>query len=117
MIEPCAGRWLFGDRFGIEAGLREVAGEHVVVGRAVVGVVMAERADQRELVHLPGRARQVLADLDAGHVGGDGLELAAKLGGRVGLQVPGVDGAQAAVQEQEDQRDIARASGPRWAAC
>ena len=37
-----------------------------------------------------------------------GLEVAAELGRGVGLQVPGVDGAQAAVQEEEDERDILR---------
>ena len=50
----------------------------------------------------------MLADLDAGDVGGDRLELAAELGRGVGLQVEGVDGAQPAVQEEEDERDIAR---------
>ena len=79
-----------------------------MVGRPVVGVVVPERADQRELVHLPADARQVLADADAGDVGVDRLELAAELGRRIGLQVPGVDGAEPAVQEQEDQRNVLR---------
>ena len=87
MMAPWAGRWLFGFEVRIEAGLREVAGQHVMIGRPVVRVVMAERTDQRELVHLPGELRQMLADLDAGHVGGDRLELAAELGRGIGLEV------------------------------
>ena len=48
--------------------------------------------------------RQVLADLDAGHVRGDRLELAADLAGRVGLQVPGVLLGRPAPHEQQDAR-------------
>ena len=80
---------------------------------AVARIVVPERADQRDLVHLPGEPRQVLADRDARHVGRDRPELAAELGRGVGLQVPGVDGAQAAVQEDEDQRDVAGRLAPR----
>src|SRR5439155_8768574 len=42
------------------------------------------------------------------HVGRNRLELAAKIGRRVRLQVPTINGAQPAMQKQEDQRDIAR---------
>ena len=38
-----------------------------------------ERADDGELVPHPGLQREVLADLHAGDVGGDRLELAAEL--------------------------------------
>jgi hypothetical protein len=91
---------------GIEAGLREVAGEDVVVGGAVVGVMVAEGTDERELVHLLGDARQVLANLDAAYIGVDRLELAAELGGRVGLEVPGVHRAETAMEENEDERNV-----------
>src|SRR5256885_1697956 len=50
----------------VEPGLWEVPGEDVVVGRAVVGVVVAERPDQRELVGLPAHLREQVAHLDAG---------------------------------------------------
>ena len=92
----------------VEAGRREIAGQHVVVGGAVVGVVMAEGADEGDLVHLPGHARQMFADADAGDVGVDGVEIAAELDRGVRLEVPRVDGAEAAVQEEEDERDIFR---------
>ena len=50
----------------------------------------------------------MLADLDAGDIGGDRLELAAELRRRIGLEVEGIDGTQPAVQKEKDQRDIAR---------
>src|SRR5690348_10118166 len=93
---------------GIEARLWEITGEHVMIGRTMIGVVMPERANKRELVHLPRRARLVLADLNARYIGGDWLELPAKLRRCIRLEVPGVHGAQAAVQEQEDKRYIFR---------
>ena len=71
---------------------------------------MPERADQRELVHLPSQARQMFADLDAVDVGLDLLELAAKFLRGIRLHIEGVDGAEPAVQEEEDERDIARPS-------
>src|SRR6516164_7031146 len=49
----------------------------------------------------------MLTDLDAADVRLDWPEFAAKFDGGVGLHVPGVDGAKAAVQEQEDERNIA----------
>jgi len=44
----------------------------------------------------------VFAQLNAGHVGGDGFEGAAHLGGGGGLHVPQVDLARAAEEEEED---------------
>ncbi len=54
--------------------------------------------------------REVLADLDAGDVGRDRLELAAHLGRGVGLHVPGIELAGRADQEDRDAiADIAAA--------
>src|SRR5471030_259625 len=50
----------------------------------------------------------MLADLDAVYIGLNLPELAAKFRGGVRLHIPAVDGAQAPVQEQEDERHIAR---------
>ena len=57
---------------------RLVAGQHPLRAHAVPGVGVKRGADDRELVHDLGLQRQVLADLDAGDVGGDRLELAAE---------------------------------------
>jgi len=89
----------------IEPGLREIAGEHVVIGRAMVRIVV-RRANQRKLVHVLGDLRHVFADLNAVHIGRDRLELAAKLDRGLGLEVPGIHRAQPAVQEEKDQRDF-----------
>ena len=63
-----------------------------MVGGAVVRVVMAERADERELIGLLAELRQVIAQVHAGDFGAGGLKLAAELGGGVRLQVERVDG-------------------------
>jgi hypothetical protein len=49
----------------------------------VAEIVRFDAAQNRQLVHDGGVPRQVLADLNAGHVGGDGLELATDFDGRV----------------------------------
>ena len=90
----------------VEPGRGEVAGEDVVVGRAVVRVVVAERPHQRELVHLRRDLRQQVADLQAGDLRLRRVELAAELRGRVGLQVERVEVALPAVQEHEDERHV-----------
>jgi hypothetical protein len=53
----------------------------------VRGDLVRQRADDRELVGQPRELRQVLADAEAGHAGGDRPELAADLFRRVGLGV------------------------------
>jgi len=47
-------------------------------------------------------------DADAGDVRINGPEIAAKLDRRIWFKVPCVDGAEAAVQEEEDKRDVFR---------
>ena len=59
---------------------------HAHVGIVLVGTAV-ERANDGELVHHAGKARQVLADLDAGDVGGNRTEGAADLGRRVHLEI------------------------------
>jgi hypothetical protein len=48
----------------------------------------------------------MLTDADAGNIGINGPKLAAKLDRCVGLEIPSVDGAEAAVQKKKDKRDI-----------
>ena len=75
---------------------------------------MLHRAQQADLVHLAGQPRQVLANLDARHAGGDRLELAANFGRRLGLHIPEVDMAGPAEQKDEDARiEPARRAGCR----
>src|SRR5262249_9159560 len=61
-------------------------------------------ADDRVLARLTGQERQVLADLDAGDIGGDGLEVAADLGRRFRFQVEGPQLRWATAHEQQDAR-------------
>src|SRR5690606_41474237 len=49
-----------------------------------------DRANERQLVGHPSQTREQLADLDPGDVGGDRVDLAADLGGSIGLDVPHV---------------------------
>ena len=62
-------------------------------------------ADDAELVGLPGQQRQMLGDADAGQRRRDGAELAADLGGGVGLGIEGVVMARAALHPQQDAAD------------
>jgi len=77
-------------------------------GHALVGVVRAggpyDGADDGELVHHLGHAREQFANLGAGDVGGDGLELASNLARCIHLQVPHVLMRRAAGKEQVDNR-------------
>ena len=58
-----------------------------------------------------GDARERLADLDAGHVRGDRLELAADLGRGFGLDVPHVLVRRAAAEEDVDDAPCAASGG------
>ena len=100
----------------VERGVRMIAGEHVVIGGAVPGVAVRERADERELVHHPRDARQLIADVDARHIGRARLKGAADRVGRVGLHVERVNRAQPAAEEDEDQRGVAARVGERLSA-
>ena len=59
-------------------------------------------ADERVFVRMLGHARKDFANLDAVHVGRDGLVGAADFGGRVRLHVPGVNLARPTNEHQED---------------
>ena len=96
-------------------GRPPIAASDVVVpaSHALDGVVAAagadDRADDDALVHAGGHAREDLADLDAGDVGGDRLELAADFGRGVGLDVPHILVRRSAAQEDVDDRLVPRA--------
>ena len=81
---------------------RHVASECGVRVRKMGRVVVVERADQGDFVHLPRQPWKMLADLNAWHVGCDWLKLAADLGGCIRLQVEGVELTWPTPHEQED---------------
>ena len=95
-----------------------------ITAQAHVGIVLVgtavERANDGELVHHPGQTRHVLADLDAGDVGGDGAEGAADLRRGLHLEVVHILVRGAAGQVDHDDgfvrsRARARRSAAAWA--
>ena len=93
-----------------DVGLRG-AGQRV--GGRVDVVRVRQRAHQRRVVHEARGQRQVLADVQARHAGGDGLELAADIRRGIRLQVEGFELAGRAVQIKQDARfGLAEAAGP-----
>ena len=58
-------------------------------GAAVIGEIMADRADDRELIGNLRLQWEEFADLHPRHIGTDGTEIAAKLGGSVRLEIVG----------------------------
>ncbi len=70
----------------------------------VARVAVRHRADERAAIHHLRELRQMLGDLDAGDIGRDRLELAAKLRRRVHLQVENVLMRRPARQENHDHR-------------
>src|SRR5688500_13833335 len=65
---------------------------------------MRERTDQRPALASLGQHRQMLANLDAGRLGADGLELAPDVLRRVGLHVKTIVLGQPAGEEDVDAR-------------
>src|SRR5262245_40766772 len=62
------------------------------------------RPNYCQSVHDASLARQVLADPDAGHTGGNGTERTAHLTRGVGLRIPSIDVARASRKPNEDHR-------------
>ena len=74
--------------------------------RFVRDQLVRHRPDDHEFVGLLRRHRQVLRDADARDISLDGLELAAIFGVGVGLGIPAIHLADAAAQQQMDNRNI-----------
>ena len=92
---------------------RVAAAERRERRRVVVGHRVVHAADDRQPVGHAGRRGQVLADVEARHAGRDRPELPANLARGVGLHVPGVDVARAAVIEDQDARPDRRRAAAR----
>ena len=91
-----------------------IAGHYQGVGVLVHG---DERTNHRQLVPHTRLQWEMLADLHAGHVGGDGFELAAEFFRRVGLEIIHVEVRRTARQVDHDgglvsdRRDAGRTAG------
>ena len=73
-----------------------MSGDGVMKTLQMVVLLGVHGADDGQLVHLPGSSGKQLRDLDSIHASGDGLKRA------VGLGVPGVDLAGAAIEPDQD---------------
>ena len=67
---------------------------------------MSEGSNERKLVHHFSDALERIADLQSGHFGGYGAELAANLRRCIGLQIKSINRAQTALQKNVDEGDI-----------
>ena len=81
-----------------------VAGGHFVRGAGMSVVAVRERADDGQLVDHAGQPRHAIAERDARHAGGQGVELAANFGRRVGLGVEGIEMRWSALEPNQDAR-------------
>jgi len=89
-------------RFGSRS--MRMAGQGRQTGLDVVGVAVAERAQDGQSMRDPSRTRQQLTEANAGNAGGDGPEFAA-LGRRsVGLGIPRLLLGMSAVEIEDDDR-------------
>src|SRR5581483_9201915 len=79
-----------------------VAGEYMMRGDKMIVLAMSQRADQGISVGASGEARQMLANVEARHLGSDGLELAPDLRGRIRLHVKRIEVARSTRQENQD---------------
>ena len=68
----------------------------------VIDVGMRDRSDNGQFVCTTGKMLKVFADVDAGDIGGDGMELTPKLVRGIGLKIPGILLGGATPHEQED---------------
>ena len=94
------------------AAAEEAAGlHHLAAGFVDRRRLVVDRAQDRVAVGRLGHEREMLADFDAGHVGLDRPERPADVVGGVGLEVPGVELAGTADEEEEDAVDVLRLLG------
>ena len=91
-------------RLGVRAWLSaDVGGLHHHV-RLVIAAAAVHRADDGEAVHQSRLLGQVLAEVHAGELGGDGLKRSAIAGRRVRLGIPHIDMTGTTRQPEQDDR-------------
>jgi len=95
---------------GVFGSVGEVFDEFAGIGRNervrgvdVSGTVVAEGANEGEAIGHRSETRKMFGDLEAGDVGGDGLELTTIFGWSVGFEVEGFHVAGAAPEPKDDQ--------------
>ena len=98
-------------RVFLAAAEKEARLHHLMAGFVDWRRLVVNRAQDRVAVGRLGHEGEVLADFDAGHVGLDRPERPAHVVGGVGLEVPGVELAGAADEEEEDAVDVLRPLG------
>src|SRR5262249_34949905 len=91
--------------------LRIAAGQESLVPAAMIGKVVRDRADDRELVGDASVHREMFADIDAGHIGADRAERAAVFLRGVWFHVIHFHVRRPARQPDEDDRGIRNATG------
>ena len=105
-MEPTIG-WMVTKSSGVA---RFAAGQDVLHAVAVAGKVVGDGANQGELVGQLSVQGQQFADIEAGHLGADRLEVAAIFGRGVRLHVVRFHVRRPARQPQEDHRGVRRGS-------
>ena len=90
------------ERSAADRNPRWRAGHHVMVAGAVVPLVVADRADDGQLVGDAGQPGHVLREVHAGDLGLDRRELAADLGRRVGLGIERLEVRRPAIHPDQD---------------
>ena len=89
--------------FGIAAhDWSEVPRQCRMSARQVSRIIVAKRADDADLVHLPGQAAKMLADLNARDISRDRLELAADIARCFGLRIEGIKLTRPTPHEEKD---------------
>ncbi len=79
---------------------------HLLAGFVNRRFFVMHRANKGVAMGLPSHAREVFADAYAGNIGGDGPEGTADGIGRVRFQIPGIELAGTAGQEEKDTIDV-----------
>ena len=92
---------------------RRHAGHHVMIAAAVIRVLVANRADDRELVGHARKLGNALAKMDTGNLRGNGFKLAANLGRRVRLGIERFVMRRATILPNEDAIDVLPANSRR----
>ena len=109
LVDHRADHWMVVDEAG-RLG-RIAAGEEAFVPAAVIGEVVRDRADDRELVGDARVHRQMFADVDAGDIGADGAEVAAVFCRGVRLHVVHFHVRRPAGEPDEDDGGVGRMLG------
>ena len=86
--------------------LRNSPGEDPFVARIMVGRMMVDRANHRELVGALGVPRQVFAQVQSGNLRGDWTKLSPVRGRRVGFQIVRLHVRRATGQPDQDHRRV-----------